>query len=193
MPSRADSAKRFAASPSACVENRPLDPHLPGWHHPFSDVLRPYRVSLGRCTPRRLARPRPVPRRHRSRGPFTAHPQRRRGVKRSKPRSGRPGVHHQARIPDSTRTSSKGSPSVACSDSDNPDSVRRLVARRPPRPRPIRLLRPDPHCVVPVCASGPNTDSDRYIGPSTAPPAYPVLVVGNLFDPATPYQGAVVA
>jgi hypothetical protein len=34
---------------------------------------------------------------------------------------------------------------------------------------------------------------DRYLGPWTARTASPVLVVGNFFDPATRYQGAVTA
>lgn len=40
------------------------------------------------------------------------------------------------------------------------------------------------------CASWP-TSPDRYTGPWTARTAAPVLVVGNYFDPATDYAGAV--
>jgi pimeloyl-ACP methyl ester carboxylesterase len=40
------------------------------------------------------------------------------------------------------------------------------------------------------CAAWP-TAPDRYVGPWTARTSAPVLVVGNLFDPATDYAGAV--
>jgi pimeloyl-ACP methyl ester carboxylesterase len=41
------------------------------------------------------------------------------------------------------------------------------------------------------CASWPATAADPYVGPWNRPTANPVLVIGNLFDPATPYEGAV--
>lgn len=41
------------------------------------------------------------------------------------------------------------------------------------------------------CQPWPGQGDDRYLGPWTAPTANPVLVVGNRFDPATRYQGAV--
>jgi pimeloyl-ACP methyl ester carboxylesterase len=41
------------------------------------------------------------------------------------------------------------------------------------------------------CAQWPFADTDRYTGPFNADPANPVLVIGNLYDPATRYQGAV--
>jgi hypothetical protein len=44
-----------------------------------------------------------------------------------------------------------------------------------------------------ICAAWPNSDADRYMGPWTHATANPVLVIGNLFDPATRYQGAVIA
>jgi len=42
-----------------------------------------------------------------------------------------------------------------------------------------------------ICAEWPGADEDRYAGPFTATTAHPVLVVGNTFDPATRYEGAV--
>ena len=39
-----------------------------------------------------------------------------------------------------------------------------------------------------ICAEWPGSDNDRYTGPFTRATANPVLVVGNRFDPATPYQ-----
>jgi hypothetical protein len=45
-----------------------------------------------------------------------------------------------------------------------------------------------------VCHAWPaSAGQDRYLGPWTARTASPVLVVGNHFDPATPYHGAVLA
>jgi pimeloyl-ACP methyl ester carboxylesterase len=41
------------------------------------------------------------------------------------------------------------------------------------------------------CASWPATAADRYVGPWDRPTANPVLVIGNLFDPDTPYEGSV--
>jgi hypothetical protein len=37
----------------------------------------------------------------------------------------------------------------------------------------------------------PGRDQDRYTGPFTRRTANPVLVVGNRYDPATRYEGAV--
>jgi pimeloyl-ACP methyl ester carboxylesterase len=45
-----------------------------------------------------------------------------------------------------------------------------------------------------MCHAWPATAGrDRYLGPWTARTASPVLVVGNYYDPQTPYQGAVTA
>ena len=44
-----------------------------------------------------------------------------------------------------------------------------------------------------ICAAWPSSDADRYTGPFNRNTANPVLVIGNLFDPATRYQGAVIA
>jgi len=41
------------------------------------------------------------------------------------------------------------------------------------------------------CASWPAAAADRYAGPWNRPTANPILVVGNTFDPETPYEGAV--
>jgi pimeloyl-ACP methyl ester carboxylesterase len=42
-----------------------------------------------------------------------------------------------------------------------------------------------------VCADWPGHDSDRYLGPFTKRTANPVLVIGQRWDPATPYEQAV--
>jgi pimeloyl-ACP methyl ester carboxylesterase len=41
------------------------------------------------------------------------------------------------------------------------------------------------------CASWPATADDAYTGPWDRPTANPVLLVGNTFDPVTPYEGSV--
>lgn len=40
------------------------------------------------------------------------------------------------------------------------------------------------------CASWPAVAAHRYRGPWNRPTAHPVLVVGTVYDPATPYSGA---
>jgi TAP-like protein len=42
-----------------------------------------------------------------------------------------------------------------------------------------------------ICADWPRADQDRYTGPCDGHTANPVLVIGNRFDPATRYEGAV--
>lgn len=42
-----------------------------------------------------------------------------------------------------------------------------------------------------VCVPWRAQDADRFLGPFTARTSNPVLVVGNVNDPATPYHGAV--
>ena len=83
-------------------------------------------------------------------------------------------------------------PGVLCSESDNPLRYESWVAaaraeddRNPYFGRPWTWL-------TSICQPWPGQDADRYAGPWTADTATPVLVVGNLFDPSTPYSGAVV-
>jgi pimeloyl-ACP methyl ester carboxylesterase len=88
----------------------------------------------------------------------------------------------------------EGFPGVICSDSVNPPNYRswRVAADRAER-RQGRFGR------LWVWASSscqPWVDSagqDRYLGPWTASTSSPVLVVGNYYDPATPYHGAKIA
>lgn len=88
----------------------------------------------------------------------------------------------------------EGFPGVICSDSINPPNYRswRQAADRTERKqgRFGRLW---------LWASGAcqpwaeSAGQDRYLGPWTASTSSPVLVVGNYYDPATPYHGAVIA
>lgn len=87
----------------------------------------------------------------------------------------------------------EGFPGVACSDSVNPRSYAgwsRAAARSKQRDG---LFGPLWTWSSSQCAEWPGRSRDRYLGPFTRPTAQPVLVVGNLFDPATPYHGAVIA
>jgi pimeloyl-ACP methyl ester carboxylesterase len=88
----------------------------------------------------------------------------------------------------------EGSPGVACSDTVNPRSFAAwqraadLAARRDGYFGRIW------NWAWSSCRSWPKTaGQDRHLGPWTARTSVPVLVVGNYFDPATRYQGAVTA
>ena len=59
--------------------------------------------------------------------------------------------------------------------------------------RSSRLRRRRPGGIVAVCCRAGHRDTDRYTGPWRATTSNPVLVVGNYFDDATPYEGAVTA
>ena len=103
-------------------------------------------------------------------------------------RAGRP------RRRSSTRTSSRAAPaSPAPTASTRGPS--RPGSRPPTAPKPAyghfgRIW----NWALSACRSWPGTaGQDRYLGPWTARTSSPVLVVGNHFDPATPYQGAVAA
>jgi pimeloyl-ACP methyl ester carboxylesterase len=88
----------------------------------------------------------------------------------------------------------EGFPSVVCSDSVNPTSFEAW---------PRAAAAADAHngyfgrpwtWAGSPCAAWPATaGQDRYLGPWTRRTSSPVLVVGNYFDPATRYQGAVKA
>ncbi|HEX6678662.1 MAG TPA: alpha/beta hydrolase [Actinomycetes bacterium] len=85
----------------------------------------------------------------------------------------------------------EGGPGVFCTDSDNPASVGAWAraARASDRRFPYfgRLWT----WISSICQPWPGHDADRYMGPFTEATSNPVLVVGNRFDPATRYQGAV--
>jgi pimeloyl-ACP methyl ester carboxylesterase len=87
----------------------------------------------------------------------------------------------------------EGFPGVACSDSVNPRSYD--AWSRAAHVSRVRdgYFGPMWTWISSQCAKWPGRASDRYLGPFTRRTASPVLVVGNLFDPATPYHGAVIA
>jgi len=81
-------------------------------------------------------------------------------------------------------------PAVVCADSDNPHSYSAWSASAAASPGYFGAYWT---WVSSLCAEWPLTDADRYQGPFNRTTANPVLVIGNLFDPATRYQGAVIA
>lgn len=85
----------------------------------------------------------------------------------------------------------EGFPAVACSDSVNPDSYAAWSAAGAAADAAFGYFGRMWTWVSSICAEWPLTDEDRYLGPFTATTANPVLVVGNRFDPATRYEGAV--
>jgi pimeloyl-ACP methyl ester carboxylesterase len=82
-------------------------------------------------------------------------------------------------------------PGVACSDSDNPDSYQAWSTQGAAADEQFGYFGRLWTWVSSICAQWPGVDADRYTGPFTRHTANPVLVVGNTFDPATRYQGAV--
>jgi pimeloyl-ACP methyl ester carboxylesterase len=88
----------------------------------------------------------------------------------------------------------EGPTGVACSDTVNPRSFEAWQAaadRAEEAYGPFGRLW---NWSFSACASWPATaGQDRHLGPWTADTASPVLIVGNEFDPSTPYQGAVAA
>lgn len=87
----------------------------------------------------------------------------------------------------------EGFPAVACSDSDNPDSFAAWPAAADAAEAQYGYFGRLWTFVSSICAVWTGVDDDRYTGPWGAVTANPVLVVGNTFDPATRYAGAVVA
>jgi hypothetical protein len=85
----------------------------------------------------------------------------------------------------------EGFPGVACSETRNPSKVGAWsrAARASDRRFPYfgRLWT----WISSICEPWPGWDDDQYDGPWNRKTSKPVLVVGNLFDPATRYQGAV--
>jgi pimeloyl-ACP methyl ester carboxylesterase len=82
---------------------------------------------------------------------------------------------------------------VACADSDNPHSYSAWSSAGAAEEASYAPFGEIWTWASSICAKWPFADSDRYTGPFTHTTAHPVLVIGNLWDPATRYQGAVTA
>jgi len=88
----------------------------------------------------------------------------------------------------------EGKPAVACSDSNNPDTFTAWTTTAARTERQHGYFGRPWTWSWSECLTWPKTaGQDRYVGPWTARTAEPVLVVGNYFDPATRYGGAVAA
>jgi pimeloyl-ACP methyl ester carboxylesterase len=87
----------------------------------------------------------------------------------------------------------EGFPAVACSDSDNPHSYSAWSTNGVAEENAFGYFGRIWTWVSSICAAWPTADADRYTGPWTHSTANPVLIIGNQFDPATRYQGAVIA
>jgi pimeloyl-ACP methyl ester carboxylesterase len=61
---------------------------------------------------------------------------------------------------------------------------------RPRLPAKHRTARGGTAVLAALCSTWPATDADGYYGPWDRPTARPVLLVGNRYDPATPYSGS---
>ena len=79
---------------------------------------------------------------------------------------------------------------IVCSESPNPPpaafpGLGAFASRRSGVVGPLLAWLSEP------CASWPAVAADRYAGPWNRRTANPVLVIGNTYDPATPYEGSV--
>lgn len=84
----------------------------------------------------------------------------------------------------------EGSVGVACSDSDNPDGHRFWSIAGAEADAAYGYFGRVWTWAWSTCAVWGGFDDGRFTGPFTAETTNPVLVVGNLYDPATPYHGA---
>jgi len=82
-------------------------------------------------------------------------------------------------------------PGVSCSDSDNPDSVEAWADAADASEREFPYFGLPWTWFSSICEPWLGQDTDRYTGPFTKATHNPVLVIGNKYDPATRYQGAV--
>jgi pimeloyl-ACP methyl ester carboxylesterase len=88
----------------------------------------------------------------------------------------------------------EGHPGVGCSDSINPRSFKAWQSAADAAEATYGYFGRPWNWSLSSCRAWPSTaGEDRYLGPWTAQTATPVLVVGNHFDPSTPYHGAVAA
>jgi len=87
----------------------------------------------------------------------------------------------------------EGFPGVACADSDNPHAYQAWVSAGAAADTSYGYFGRFWTWASGICAEWPGRDDDRYTGPFDTTTASPVLVVGAKWDPATRYEGAVIA
>ncbi|MGH9723235.1 MAG: alpha/beta hydrolase [Bryobacteraceae bacterium] len=80
---------------------------------------------------------------------------------------------------------------MSCSDTDNPHTYAAWSAAGHAAEAAYGYFGTFWTWVSSNCAEWPGADKDRYIGPFNRYTTNPVLVIGNLFDPATRYESAV--
>jgi pimeloyl-ACP methyl ester carboxylesterase len=85
----------------------------------------------------------------------------------------------------------EGQPGVVCADTDNPSSPEAWSVAARAADREFGYFGRPWTWLTSICAKWPGEDQDRFTGPFTQRTANPVLLIGNRYDPATPYQGAV--
>lgn len=81
-------------------------------------------------------------------------------------------------------------PAVACSDSNNPTDLAVWSDEGAAADAEFGYFGRIWTWASSPCAQWPLADDDRYQGPFTASTANPVLIIGNLYDPSTPFEGA---
>jgi pimeloyl-ACP methyl ester carboxylesterase len=82
-------------------------------------------------------------------------------------------------------------PAVACEDSNNPTDYAVWSQQGALADATIGYFGRIWTWASSPCAVWPLPDADRYVGPFNHETSNPVLVIGNLYDPATRYEGAV--
>jgi pimeloyl-ACP methyl ester carboxylesterase len=82
-------------------------------------------------------------------------------------------------------------PAVACSDTDNPHSYTTWFRDGLAADAQFGYFGAQWSWIWALCAEWPGVGADRYVGPFSHVTANSVLVVGEQFDPATRYEGAV--
>ena len=87
----------------------------------------------------------------------------------------------------------EGFPGVACSDSDNPSNYHAWWEAGIESDARFGYFGRIWTWATSICAEWPGADRDRYMGPWTRRTDSPVLIVGTRYDPATRYQGALIA
>jgi pimeloyl-ACP methyl ester carboxylesterase len=85
----------------------------------------------------------------------------------------------------------EGGPGVYCSETHNPSRVGAWSRAARAQDRQFPYFGRPWTWISSICQPWPGWDRDHFDGPWNHTTANPVLVVGNRFDPATPYHGAV--
>jgi pimeloyl-ACP methyl ester carboxylesterase len=84
----------------------------------------------------------------------------------------------------------EGFPAVACEDGNNPTDYKIWSTQGAAADEAFGYFGRIWTWASSPCAQWPLDDPGRYLGPFNADTANPVLVIGNLYDPATRYEGA---